>query len=123
MRLRRGPTTVALLAVLTGTLVGSTGYTLYRIAMGPQQCCKKHCHHDMEADAARDCCRTHLSTAPTAASKDPLPKDGLLPLTVVAFALPAPLLPVVLHHDVRSTLAGRAPPGRSLVAQHTALLV
>ncbi len=107
---------VALAVILTCSLVTSTTFAYYRASIGPKRCCTTHCRHAMPKRAAEQCCRAHPEAAPAAVSKI-APPDAATPVLVVATATTGATLSGIA--PLRS--AGRAPPGRTLLAQHTSL--
>ena len=113
-----------LVGTLTFSLVSTTSYALYRTAMGPEQCCKSHCHHRMPKDAAQRCCRTHLTVIPAAMSKELSARDASAPAHVTCQTLPSLVLPApVASSPVLQVVDERAQPGPSLFAQHVSLLI
>lgn len=116
MRHRPIKLAVALAAILTCSLVTSTTFAYYRVSIGPKRCCTTHCRHAMPKRPAEQCCRAHPEAAPAAVSKI-APPDATAPVLFVATATAGATLSGIA--PCRSE--GRAPPGRTLLAQYTSL--
>ena len=112
-----------LIGTLALSLVGTASYASFRTAMGPEQCCKSRCHHRLPIDAARRCCLTHPSVTPAAIGKGPSAKEASAPAHVTCQMLPSLTLPARASSHVVPVVEGRAPPGSSLLARHTSLLL
>jgi hypothetical protein len=112
---------IVLVGLLASALVSTTSYAAFRTAMGPKTCCRSHClhHQGMPVDAER-CCKTHTVT-PATLTKHAVRCDPPL-LAVIA---PTPTivseLPLAFAHGP-APVGERAPPARSLLAQHTSLV-
>jgi hypothetical protein len=59
-----GVVTLALLSFLAGTSLACFQKSAENIQRA-EDCCKEHCRHAMEADAAANCCQSHQKTAAT----------------------------------------------------------
>lgn len=111
------------LGIVASSLVGGTSYALYRVAMGPEQCCKMHCRHPMQGYAAQRCCATHLAVTAAAGTADAPAKKAASLAPSYAGTLPVLAPPAPMDPELRVARDGRGPPGGSLVARHVSLLV